>query len=540
MPDIDSYDYVIVGAGSAGCVLANRLTASGRHRVLLLEAGGRDTNPWIHIPVGYGKTFTDPRVNWLFKSEPHPATGNRAILQPRGKVLGGSSSINGMIYIRGQREDYDQWRQLGNTGWSYDDLLPYFRKAEDNDRGPDDYHGVGGHLKVSDPKDPHPLSDAFIAAAQECGYPHNDDFNGADQEGFGYYQWSLRDGRRSSAATGYLREARTRNNLRIVTRAHATRILFQGKRAFAIEYRHGDRLQTARVDGELILSGGAFNSPQLLQLSGVGPAALLRQHGIEVVADMKDVGANLTDHYTSRQIYKCTEPLTLNDAVGWRNIHRGAREAFRYLTRRSGLLAMGGSYAAGFFKTDPAVATPNIQCTVALFSSDKTGDDLHPFPGFSIVDRLLRPESRGTVTIGSADPLAPPVIRPNYLSTPRDCEVIVAAIKVTRRIAQAGPMKKYVADEYMPGWNVESDEDLLDYIRNFGGIAFHPVTTCRMGQDPDAVVDERLRLRGFSGIRVVDASIMPTIPSGNTNAPTIMVAEKGADMILEDNPTRAA
>ena len=539
MPDSDSYDYVIVGAGSAGCVLANRLTGSGRHRVLLLEAGGRDTNPWIHIPVGYGKTFTDPKVNWLFKSEPHPATGNRAILQPRGKVLGGSSSINGMIYIRGQREDYDQWRQLGNTGWSYEDVLPYFRKAEDNERGSDDYHGIGGHLKVSDPKDPHPLSDAFIAAAQECGYPLNDDFNGPDQEGFGYYQWSLRDGRRSSAATGYLREAKTRNNLKIATRAHATRILFQGKRAFAIEYLHGGTLRTARIDGELILSGGSFNSPQLLQLSGVGPAPLLQEHGIDVVADMKDVGANLTDHYTSRQIYECTERLTLNDAVGWRNLHRGALEVMRYVTRRSGLLAMGGSYAAGFFKTDPAVATPNIQCTVALFSSDKTGDSLHPFPGFSIVDRLLRPESRGTVTIGSADPLAPPVIRPNYLSTPRDCEVIVAAIKVTRRIAQAGPMKKYVADEYMPGWNVRSDEDLLDYIRKNGGIAFHPVSTCRMGQDPDAVVDERLRLRGFSGIRVVDASIMPTIPSGNTNAPTIMVAEKGADMILADNTARA-
>lgn len=534
----ESYDYVIVGAGSAGCVLANRLTASGRHRVLLLEAGGRDTNPWIHIPVGYGKTFTDPKVNWLFKSEPHPATGNRAILQPRGKVLGGSSSINGMIYIRGQREDYDQWRQLGNTGWSYDDVLPYFRKAEDNSRGANDYHGVGGHLKVSDPPDPHPLSDAFIAAAQACGYPRNDDFNGPDQEGFGYYQWSLRNGRRSSGATGYLREAKTRNNLRIVTRAKATRVLFQDNRAFAVEYCQGDTIQTARVDGELILSGGSFNSPQLLQLSGIGPGALLREHGIEVVADRKDVGANLTDHYTSRQIYKCTEPLTLNDAVGWRNVHRGAYEVFRYLTRRAGLLAMGGSYAAGFFKTDPYVATPNIQCTVALFSSDKTGDDLHPFSGFSIVDRLLRPESRGTVTIGSPDPFAPPVIRPNYLSTPRDCEVIVEALKVTRHIAKAEPMKKYVADEYMPGWNVQSDEDLLDYIRNFGGIAFHPVSTCRMGQDSDAIVDERLRLRGFSGIRVVDASIMPTIPSGNTNAPTIMVAEKGAEMILAASPSR--
>lgn len=531
----DSYDYIVVGAGSAGCVLANRLTKSGKNSVLLLEAGGRDSNPWIHIPIGYGKTFTDPKVNWLFRSEPHPATGNRAILQPRGKVLGGSSSINGMVYIRGQREDYDLWRQMGNTGWSYDDVLPYFRKAEDQERGADDYHGVGGHLKVSDPKDPHPLCDAFVAAAVNCGYPLNSDFNGSTQEGFGYYQWSLRNGRRSSAATGYLREARKRNNLKIITRAHATRILFEDKRAVGIEYLHNGQPCSARVRGELILSGGSFNSPQLLQLSGVGPADLLAEHAIPVVADMTGVGANLIDHYTSRAVYRCTRPLTLNDAVGIKNVHRGAREVWRYLSRRSGMLAMGGSYAAGFFKTDPSVASPNIQCTVALFSSDKTGDSLHPFSGFTIVDRLLRPESRGTVRIGSADPLADPIIRPNYLTSSRDCDAIVEAFKVTRRIVESEPMRQYVADEHMPGWSVKSDEDLLDYIRKNGGIAFHPVSTCRMGNDSEAVVDERLRVHGFAGLRVVDASIMPSIPSGNTNAPTIMVAEKGADMILQDN-----
>jgi choline dehydrogenase len=531
---VESYDYIIIGAGSAGCVLANRLTASGKNTVLLLEAGGRDTNPWIHIPVGYGKTFTDPRVNWLFKSEPHPATGNRAILQPRGKVLGGSSSINGMVYIRGQREDYDLWRQLGNAGWSYDDVLPYFRKAEDQEDGADEYHGVGGHLKVSNPKDPHPLCDAFIAAAERCGYPLNDDFNGANQEGFGYYQWSLRNGRRSSAATGYLREAKRRSNLKIVTRAHATRVLFDGRRATGIEYLQGGEKRSAQVKGELILSGGSFNSPQLLQLSGVGPAELLHTHGIEVIADMKGVGANLIDHYTSRAVYRCTEPVTLNDAVGFRNLHRGVREVFRYLTRGAGMLGMGGSYAAGFFRTDPSVATPNIQCTVSLFSADKTGDWLHPFSGFTIVDRLLRPESRGTVMIGSPDPLAAPIIRPNYLSSARDCEVLLAGFKVTRKIVETEPMRRYVADEHMPGWNVQSDGDLMDYLRKFGGIAFHPVSTCRMGSDPEAVVDERLRLRGFTGLRVVDASIMPSIPSGNTNAPTIMVAEKAADMILHD------
>jgi choline dehydrogenase len=535
MAEAESYDYIIVGAGSAGCVLANRLTESGKHRVLLLEAGGRDLNPWIHIPVGYGKTFTNPKVNWLYRTEPNPATANRPILQPRGKVLGGSSSINGLVYIRGQREDYDQWRQLGNTGWSYDDVLPYFRKAEDQERGASEYHGVGGHLKVSDPTEPHPFCDAFISAAENCGYPFNDDFNGEDQEGFGYYQWTLRDGRRSSAATGYLKHAKRRSNLRIVTRAHATRVVFENKRAVAIEYLHGGQKKSARVDGELILSGGSFNSPQLLQLSGIGPAALLQSLGIDVIADRKDVGANMLDHYNSRKIYRCTEPTTLNDAVGLRNFHRGALQVFRYATQRKGLLAMGGSYAAGFFKTDPALATPNIQSTVSLFSTDKTGDRLHSFPGITVVDRLLRPESQGTVMIDSPDPLAPPVIQPNYLSSQRDCEVLLEGFKVTRRIVESDPMRQFVLDEYQPGTSVRSDDELIAYLREFGGISFHPVRTCRMGGDPEAIVDERLRLRGFSGLRVIDASIMPTIPSGNTNAPTIMIAEKGADMILQDN-----
>lgn len=535
MAEAESYDYIIAGAGSAGCVLANRLTESGKHRVLLLEAGGRDLNPWIHIPVGYGKTFTNPKVNWLYRTEPNPATANRPILQPRGKVLGGSSSINGLVYIRGQREDYDQWRQLGNTGWSFDDVLPYFRKAEDQERGASEYHGVGGHLKVSDPTEPHPFCDAFITAAENCGYPFNDDFNGEDQEGFGYYQWTLRDGRRSSAATGYLKHAKRRSNLKIVTRAHATRVVFEDKRAVAIEYLHGGQKKSARVEGELILSGGSFNSPQLLQLSGIGPAALLQSLGIEVIADRKDVGANMLDHYNSRKIYRCTEPTTLNDAVGLRNFHRGALQVFRYATQRKGLLAMGGSYAAGFFKTDPAVATPNIQSTVSLFSTDKTGDRLHSFPGITVVDRLLRPESQGTVMIDNPDPLAPPVIQPNYLTSQRDCEVLLEGFKVTRRIVESDPMRQFVLDEYQPGTSVRSDDELIDYLREFGGISFHPVRTCRMGTDPEAIVDERLRLHGFSGLRVIDASIMPTIPSGNTNAPTIMIAEKGADMILQDN-----
>jgi choline dehydrogenase len=535
MADGNSYDFIIVGAGSAGCVLANRLSESGKYSVLLLEAGGVDRNPWIHIPVGYGKTFVNPAVNWLYTSEPDEGTGGtRRIRQPRGKVLGGSSSINGLIYIRGQRQDYDQWRQLGNTGWSYDDVLPYFRKCEDQPTFKDEYHGVGGPLEVSDPTEPHPLAEAFFDGAVECGFKRNDDFNGADQEGFGYYQWTLRNGRRSSAARAYLTEAKKRSNLKIEIRAHASRIIFEGRKAIGIEYQVRGRTKTALARLETILSGGSFNTPQLLQLSGIGPAELLQSHGIEVIADVPGVGANLIDHYNSRKIYKTTRKFTLNDAIGVRNVRRGAWEVFRYITQRSGLLAMGGSYAAGFFKSDPSVASPDIQSTVALFSGDKAGDGLHSFSGFTVVDRLLRPEARGTVMIGSADPSQPPVIKNNYLSNERDCAVLLAGFKATRRICESDAMQRYIVDEYMPGTSMRSDEELLEFIRQTGGTSFHPVSTCRMGIDPEAVVDPRLHLNGFEKLRVVDASIMPTIPSGNTNAPTIMIAEKASDMICKD------
>lgn len=530
MPSSTLYDYIIVGAGSAGCVLANRLTESGRHNVLLLEAGGNDRGPWIHIPLGYGKHFTNPKVNWLFTNEPDPATGNRRLAQPRGKLLGGSSSINGLVYIRGQREDYDHWRQLGNDGWSFDDVLPYFRKSEDQQRGADEYHGTGGPLAVSDPASPHPLCDAFIAAAEQTGYPRTDDFNGPNHEGFGYLQLTTRKGRRSSAATGYLRPARKRKNLTVVTHAHATRLLFDGTRATGVEYlRHGHR-ETVRTNGEVLLSGGAINSPQLLQLSGVGPAAELRAHGIDVVADKPGVGANLQDHYNGRLMYRCTEPITLNDTLG--NLGRGALEALRYAFLRKGFLTMGASTAAGFLRSDPALASPDIQAGLALFSTDKVGDGLHPFSGFSIVVRLLRPESRGTISLHSTDPLDAPAIRPNFLHSPRDGEGLVAGFKLLRQIVQAPALQRYIESEYAPGPQVASDADLLEFLRQKGGTSFHPVGTCRMGSDADAVVDPRLKVRGLSGLRVVDASIMPTIVSGNTNAPTIMIAEKAADMIL--------
>jgi choline dehydrogenase len=532
MQSLEAYDYIIVGAGSAGCVLANRLTATGRHRVLLLEAGGADRSPWIHIPLGYGKHFTNPQVNWLYTNEPDPATGNRRIAQPRGKVLGGSSSINGLIYIRGQREDYDHWRQLGNEGWSFENVLPYFRKMEDQQRGEDDYHGVGGPLAVSDPAGPHPLCDAFIAAAEEAGYPRTDDFNGAEHEGFGYLQLTTRKGRRASAATAYLRPAHGRRNLRVITGAQATRIVFDGARATGVDYVHNGKSYTANTAGEVILSGGAINSPQLLQLSGVGPAPHLRDHGIDIVADRPGVGDDLQDHYNGRLMYRCRAPITLNDALS--NKARGALELARYAFQRKGFLAMGASAAAGFLRIDPAAASPDIQAGLALFSTDKVGDGLHPFSGFSIIVRLLRPESRGTVMLKTAHPFDAPAIRPNFLHRPRDGELLVAGFKALRRIADTQPLANFIEAEYAPGPEVAGDADLLEFLRHKGGTSFHPVGTCRMGADDEAVVDPRLRVNGLAGLRVVDASIMPTIVSGNTNAPTIMIAEKAADMILED------
>ncbi|MBT3930644.1 MAG: choline dehydrogenase [Rhodospirillaceae bacterium] len=533
MAEPAQYDFIVVGAGSAGCVLANRLSADGRHRVLLLEAGGRDTSPWIHVPLGYGKHFANPKVNWMYASEPHPASGNRAIPEPRGKVLGGSSSINGLVYVRGHRADYDVWRQMGNPGWGFDDVLPYFRKSEDQQRGDDPFHGVGGPLAVSDPTDRHALCDAFVTAAGECGYPANDDFNGPEQEGFGYLQFNLRRGRRASAATAYLKPARRRSNLTIETHAHVTRVLFEGTRATGVAYLRGGTACTAQARGEVILSGGAINSPQLLQLSGVGPPDLLRQHGIDVVHGLPGVGANLQDHYNARLVYRCSQPVTLNDVVG--HPVRAVAEGLRYAFARRGFLTMGASYAAGFFRQDEASATPDIQVGLALFSTDRAGTKLHPFSGFSLIVRLLRPESRGEVEIESADPMGSPAIRPNYLDVSRDADLLVRGMQSARLIAAAPAMQAFADGEYLPGADCASDADMLDFVRARGGTSYHPVGTCRMGTGSDAVVDARLRVHGLERLRVVDASIMPQIVSGNTNAPTIMIGEKAADMILEDS-----
>jgi choline dehydrogenase len=530
--DQASFDYIVVGAGSAGCVLANRLTASGRHRVLLLEAGGHDRHMWIHIPLGFAKLFDNAKVNWRYASEPEPELNDRSIIQPRGKVLGGSSSINGLLYIRGQHEDYDHWRQLGNAGWAFDDVLPYFRRAEDQERGADALHGVGGPLSVSDVCEPHPLCEAFIAAAQQAGVPRNDDFNGPRQEGAGYFQLTAKNGRRWSTAAGYLRQARGRPNLAVALNALATRILFSGRRAVGIEYRQGDATRTAFADAEVILAGGAFNSPQLLQLSGVGPAELLREHGIAVLADRPGVGADLQDHLQVRMQFRCTEPITMNDVVNnWRHRY-GA--GLRYALSRKGLLSIGAGYAGAFLRTRPELASPDVQIHFLIFSTETAGAALHPFSGFMASVCQLRPASRGFVRIKSSDPNAPPAIQPRYLSNRNDCDTVVAGLNILRQIMSQSVMRRLIAEERAPGSVCESDADLLAYARATGTTVYHPTSTCRMGSDPDAVVDQRLRVNGFERLRVVDASIMPTLVSGNTNAAAVMIGEKGADMILQD------
>jgi choline dehydrogenase len=497
-----------------------------------LEAGPSDRHPWLHIPLGFGKLFSDRRFNWCYETEPQPECHNRKVIAPRGRVLGGSSSINGLIYIRGQAEDFNVWRQLGNAGWSFDEVLPYFRKAEDNERGADEFHGIGGPLAVSDLCDRHPLAVAYVEAALQCGYPRNDDFNAAVQEGVGYYQTTMRNGARSSTAGGYLKQARRRANLKVVSQALATRIVFDGRRATGIQYLIGNEKHSASANAEVIVAGGAFNSPQLLQLSGLGPASLLQSHGITVVADAPGVGDDLNDHISGRIMLRCKKPITLNDAV--RNWTGKLTHGLHYVLTRRGYLAIPAVSAGCFLRAHPASATPDSQCSISLFSAATIGGDLHPFPGVTGNCVLLRPESRGYVRIRSADPREAPAINPNYLATQKDRETIVAGVAAMRRIFQAPAMARYIAEEIEPGQRCDNDDDLLDFIRRRGSTTYHPVGTCRMGQDQKAVVDERLRVRGFTGLRVVDASIMPAVVSGNTNAAAIMIGEKGADMILED------
>src|SRR6478752_3033933 len=492
------FDYVIVGAGSAGCVLANRLSANGKYSVLLLEAGPKDSNIWIHVPLGYGKLFKEKTVNWMYQTEPEPELKGRQVFQPRGKTLGGSSSINGLLYVRGQHEDYDRWRQRGNAGWGYDDVLPYFKKAENQSRGADQYHGSGGPLPVSNMVVTDPLSKAFMDAAVETGLPYNPDFNGATQEGVGLFQTTTRNGRR----------------------------------AVGVEYRQGANVRRARARKEVVLSSGAYNSPQLLQLSGVGPADLLRKHGIDVVLDAPGVGHDLQDHMQVRVVMRCSQKITLNDTVN--NPFRRTLAGARYALFRKGWLTIAAGTAGAFFKTSPRLASPDIQVHFLPFSTDKMGERLHDFSGFTASVCQVRPESRGSLRIKSADPTVPPEIRINYMSTETDRTTNVEGLKILRKILNAPALKPFVVSEYDPGAKVSTDGELLDYCRERGSTIYHPTSTCRMGNDTLAVVDQRLKVRGLEGLRVVDGSIMPDLVSGNTNAPLIMIAEKASDMILED------
>ena len=513
-------------------MLANRLSKDGKHTVLLLEAGPKDTNIWIHVPLGYGKLFKDKTVNWMYQTEPEPGLGGRSVFQPRGKVLGGSSSINGLLYVRGQHEDYDRWRQRGNVGWGYDDVLPYFKRAENQSRGADDYHGVGGPLPVSDWRHEDPLSEAFVKAAGETGLPFNADFNGASQEGAGFFQTTTRHGRRASSAVSYLRPALGRSNLHVETDALAQRILFDGRRASGVTFSQRGRLRTARARREILVSSGAYNSPQLLQLSGVGPAGLLKQHGIDVVLDAPGVGSDLQDHLQVRIVMRCSQRITLNDIVN--NPVRKLLAGARYAAFRKGPLTIAAGTAGAFFKTDPRLASPDIQIHFIPFSTDKMGEKLHAFSGFTASVCQLRPESRGSLRIRSADPAAAPEIRINYLASETDRRANIDGIRILRKILAAPALKPYVSDEAYPGSKIVSDDDILAYCRQTGSTIYHPTSTCRMGTDDLAVVDQRLRVRGIDGLRVVDASIMPDLVSGNTNAPVIMIAEKASDMILQD------
>ncbi len=531
----ETFDFIVTGAGSAGCAIAARLSESGRYRVLLLEAGRRDDYPWIHIPLGYHKLFTHADYNWKFESEPVAGLNGRTSYQPRGKMLGGTSSLNGMVYMRGTPADYDGWRQRGCEGWDYQSVLPYFRKAENQERGENEFHGVGGPLNVTDQHPKNELVDAIVSACVEAGIPRNPDFNGATQDGVGPYQATASGGRRWSAAVAYLKPARNRRNLVVTPNAHATRVVVEDGRAVAVEYRTPKGLETARCRGEIIVSGGVYGSPQLLLLSGIGPAAHLSEMGIPVVRDLPAVGANLHDHFNSYVAFRCTKPLTLNDLAmsPMQKLTAGVRYAFG----RKGPLSGNGLYAGAFVRTDPRFDRPDMQMNFFLWSIEKRDGSAiyaHKFPGFSLSPVHLRPEGRGRVSLKSPDPLAPPKIEFRFLETAHDIEAMLAGMRLARRIAGQPSLRPYVAEEVLPGPKAETDDALIEDLRKRGVSNLHPVGTCRMGHGADAAVDPRLRVHGVRGLRVADASIMPQVVGGNTNAPSIMIGEKCAAMVLDD------
>ena len=532
-----AFDYVIVGAGSAGCVLANRLSADPAVSVALIEAGGRDRNPWIHIPAGYYRNIFNPAVTWQYGSGPEPHLDGRIVSWPRGRVLGGSSAINGLLYVRGQAQDFDVWRQLGNVGWGWSDVLPYFKRAEDQERGADELHGAGGPLGVSDVRlSQRGLCDAFIDACVEAGIPRTDDFNGLEQEGAGYYQLTNRNGRRCSTAVGYLNPVRARRNLAILTGALVQAIELDGRRATGVRCVRDGRVEILAARREVILAAGAIGSPQILQLSGIGPGAVLQAAGVPVRHELPGVGENLQDHLQVRFIYECRGRGSLNDV--WHSPWLKLRTGLEYALTRRGILPIGAGVAGAFARSRPELDLPDVQFHFMPLSADRPGRGLHPFSGVTVSVCQLRPESRGTLAIRGADPAAHPAIVSNYLAAETDRRVLLDGMKLTRRVVAAPAFAAHVVREHLPGPETASDEALMAYARGYATTVFHPCGTCKMGTDASAVVDARLRVRGVEGLRVADASIMPTLTSGNTNAPTVMIGEKAADMIREDARAR--
>jgi choline dehydrogenase len=531
---LEIYDYIVVGAGSAGCVVARRLSDDPQNRVLVLEAGPTSDNFWIKAPAGMGMLFKSEKYNWNFFTEPVPTLSDRKIYWPRGKVLGGSSAINGLVHIRGDRRDFDHWKCLGNDGWGWDDVLPYFKRSEHNSRGADEFRGAEGPLAVSDSIFNHPSVIDFVEAAHRCGIPRIADFNAGSNDGVGFLQFNIRNGVRETSYDAFLRSVRDRKNLDVKTETYVRRILFDGQRATGVEYSQGGRIWKVAATREVILSAGALNSPHILMLSGIGDGNMLQSQGIEVLRHAPGVGQNLQDHFTTRTQVLATPDSSYNkDLRGWRKYWQG----IQYVTRKRGYLALGFSTVAAFVRSSPAVEYPDLEISFRpmTFTFKSSGDAvIDSYQGMSASVYRVRPASRGEILLRSADPMQPPAFIPNYLSNPEDVDAAVTGMRYLRKILATEPLASRVREEIVPGAGIRTDEQLVDYMRQEGQCAFHPVGTCKMGRDPMSVVDAQLRVRGVERLRVIDASIMPTVTSGNTNAPTVMIGEKGADMIRSE------